>query len=98
MARTVTLRPWQKAALERLGASDRPDFLAVATPGAGKTSFALMAARGAVVADPGRRVLVVVPTAHLKGQWARAALAFDLHVDPQWSAAEAPCRPTPMAW
>ncbi|HYH51420.1 MAG TPA: DEAD/DEAH box helicase [Acidimicrobiia bacterium] len=88
MARTVTLRPWQKAALERLSASDSPDFLAVATPGAGKTGFALMAARQALTVDPARRLLVVVPTAHLKGQWARAALAFDLHLDPQWSAAD----------
>jgi len=88
MARTVTLRPWQKAALERLAASDSPDFLAVATPGAGKTTFALMAAREALAADPVRRLLVVVPTAHLKVQWSRAALAFDLHLDPQWSAAD----------
>jgi superfamily II DNA or RNA helicase len=89
MARTVILRPWQKAALERLAASDVPDFLAVATPGAGKTSFALMAARQALAAEPARRLLVIVPTAHLKGQWARAALAFDLHLDPQWSALDA---------
>jgi superfamily II DNA or RNA helicase len=88
MARTVTLRPWQKAALERLTASDSTDFLAVATPGAGKTTFALMAAREALAADPVRRLLVVVPTAHLKVQWSRAALAFDLHLDPQWSAAD----------
>jgi superfamily II DNA or RNA helicase len=88
MARTVTLRPWQKAALERLAASDSPDFLAVATPGAGKTTFALMAAREALATDPVRRLLVVVPTAHLKVQWARAAVAFDLHLDPQWSAAD----------
>jgi superfamily II DNA or RNA helicase len=88
MARTVTLRPWQKAALERLGASESPDFLAVATPGAGKTTFALMAARLALAADPNRRLLVVVPTAHLKVQWAQAAVALDLHLDPQWSAAD----------
>lgn len=88
MPRTVSLRPWQKAALERLAASESPDFLAVATPGAGKTTFALMAARQALAADPLRRLLVVVPTAHLKVQWARAAVAFDLHLDPQWSAAD----------
>ena len=88
MARTVALRPWQKAALERLSASESPDFLAVATPGAGKTTFALMAARQALAADHLRRLLVVVPTAHLKVQWARAAVAFDLHLDPQWSAAD----------
>ncbi|HET9769388.1 MAG TPA: DEAD/DEAH box helicase [Acidimicrobiia bacterium] len=88
MARTVTLRPWQKAALERLAASESADFLAVATPGAGKTTFALMGARQALAGDPARRLLVVVPTAHLKLQWARAALAFDLHLDPQWSATD----------
>ncbi|HLF40567.1 MAG TPA: DEAD/DEAH box helicase [Acidimicrobiia bacterium] len=88
MARTVTLRPWQKAALERLTANTAPDFLAVATPGAGKTTFALCAARQALAAAPGRRILVVVPTAHLKLQWARAAAVFDLHLDPQWSAAD----------
>ncbi|HVL05581.1 MAG TPA: DEAD/DEAH box helicase, partial [Acidimicrobiales bacterium] len=88
MSRTVTLRPWQKAALERLAASSSPDFLAVATPGAGKTTFALTAARQAMAGDPRLRLLVVVPTAHLKVQWAYAASAFDLHLDWQWSPAE----------
>jgi superfamily II DNA or RNA helicase len=31
-------------------------------------------------------VVVVVPTQHLKIQWARAAERFDLHLDPDWSA------------
>ena len=88
MARTVTLRPWQKAALERLRASASPDFLAVATPGAGKTTFALTAARQALAAEPGLRLLVVVPTAHLKAQWAQAASAFDMHLDWRWSPTE----------
>ncbi len=88
MIRTVTLRPWQRAALERLAASSSPDFLAVATPGAGKTTFALTAARQELAAVAGRRLVVVVPTVHLKQQWARAASGFDLHLDPQWSAGE----------
>src|SRR5829696_5185488 len=88
MARTVTLRPWQKAALERLAASTSPDFLAVATPGAGKTTFALTAARHALAADPTLRLVVVVPTAHLKVQWALAASSFDMHLDWRWSAAD----------
>jgi superfamily II DNA or RNA helicase len=88
MPRTVTLRPWQKTALERFAASGAPDFLAVATPGAGKTTFALTAARHALADDPRRHLVVVVPTAHLKAQWARAAKAFDLHLDPQWSAGD----------
>ena len=28
---------------------------------------------------------MVAPTAHLKMQWARAAAAFSLHLDPTWS-------------
>lgn len=87
MARLVRLRPWQKAALDAFWASPGRDFLAVATPGAGKTTFALTAARQALAAMPGR-LLVVAPTQHLKVQWARAAAAFDLHLDPEWSAAD----------
>ena len=87
MTRTVRLRPWQKAALDRFVESDKDDFLAVATPGAGKTTFALTVARHELAARP-RRLVVVAPTAHLKIQWARAAAAFSLHLDPAWSAAD----------
>src|SRR4051794_11524145 len=87
MTRTVRLRPWQKAALDRFLSAAGPDFLAVATPGAGKTTFALTAARHELAATPSRLV-VVAPTAHLKTQWARAASALSLHLDPAWSAAD----------
>lgn len=66
----------------------RPDFLAVATPGAGKTTFALAAVRRALVARQARRCVVVVPTQHLKLQWAAAAERFDIHLDPDWSAGD----------
>ena len=36
-----SLRAWQAAALEQYMAASPKDFLAVATPGAGKTTFAL---------------------------------------------------------
>ena len=62
------------------------DFLAVATPGAGKTTFALIAAVQDLVEHPGRRLIVVAPTQHLKHQWAGDALEFGLHLDPDWSA------------
>jgi superfamily II DNA or RNA helicase len=84
MTRTVRLRPWQKNALDRFVESPASDFLAVATPGAGKTTFALTAARHQL-AGRGGRLIVVAPTAHLKLQWARAAAAFSLHLDPTWS-------------
>ena len=57
----------------------------MATPGAGKTNFALTAARRALIARSVRRVVVVVPTQHLKHQWAQAAEALDIHLDPEWS-------------
>ena len=89
--RSVILRRWQKAALERLaaaGAAGQQDFLAVATPGAGKTTFALTAMRGALAATTARRVVVVVPTAHLKQQWSEAAARFDIHLDPAYGASD----------
>src|SRR5689334_18949395 len=85
MARSIRLRPWQKAALERLNAAGAGDFLAVATPGAGKTTFALTAARQALAGGWLRRVIVVTPTAHLKTQWSQAAARFDLDLDPAWT-------------
>ena len=88
MTRSIRLRPWQKSALEKFEASDSADFLTVATPGAGKTTFALTAARQVLARQPNLRLVVVAPTAHLKVQWAQAAARFALHLDPQWSAAD----------
>lgn len=86
--RTIRLRKWQKNALDAFATRDRDDFLAVATPGAGKTTFALAASRQNLAAHPGRRLVVVAPTQHLKGQWAAAAERFGLHLDPAWIAGE----------
>jgi superfamily II DNA or RNA helicase len=86
MSRTVRLRLWQKAALDRFVEAEGRDFLAVATPGAGKTTFALTAARLELARRPSRLV-VVAPTAHLKRQWAQAAARFGLHLDPAWTPA-----------
>jgi superfamily II DNA or RNA helicase len=82
---SIRLRPWQRAALDKFKASEQPDFLAVATPGAGKTTFALAAARF-VLGQQRCRVVIVAPTAHLKYQWAEAAERFGLRLDTEWSA------------
>ena len=82
----VRLRGWQREALARLEQSTSPDFLAVATPGAGKTTFALVAIRRALLAQKVRRCVIVVPTQHLKLQWAHAAERLHLHLDPEWTA------------
>src|SRR5713101_10132957 len=87
MSDSVRLRLWQHAALEAFVNSRGPDFLAVATPGAGKTTFALVAARMALAERPAP-VVVVTPTAHLKTQWAQAAARLQLHLDPAWSAGD----------
>ena len=86
MASAIRLRDWQRAALEKLDRCSARDFLAVATPGAGKTTFALTAVRRALAQRRVRRFVVVVPTQHLKLQWANAAERFDIHIDPETRA------------
>ena len=81
---TLRLRPWQRRALDTYLAKDSPDFLAVATPGAGKTTFALTAAR-LTLPQLGGRLVIVAPTRHLKAQWANAAEQFGLHLDTDWT-------------
>ncbi|TML14224.1 MAG: DEAD/DEAH box helicase [Actinobacteria bacterium] len=83
LVRAITLRPWQRDALEAFRARRSPDFLAVACPGAGKTTFALAALRQDLRTER-RAVVVVVPTQHLKHQWAHAALRFGLHLEADW--------------
>ena len=82
----LRLRPWQRTAFDKFTAieDDEADFLAVATPGAGKTTFALACARWAL-ARHRRRLIVVAPTSHLKIQWSLAAHRLGLELDPQWS-------------
>lgn len=82
---TVRLRAWQRHALEDWQASGQRDYLAVATPGSGKTTFALTCALSHLSHAPHRRVIVVAPTRHLTGQWANAAARLGLQLEPEWS-------------
>jgi superfamily II DNA or RNA helicase len=76
------LRAWQQEALDvYLGAHPR-DFLAVATPGAGKTTFALRVASELLESGIVQAVTVVAPTEHLKHQWAEAAGRVGITLDP----------------
>ena len=86
MHRSIRFRPWQKRALDALDAHPGSDFLTVATPGAGKTTFALTAVLHHLSRRPSARVIVVAPTQHLKTQWAQAAAGFGLQLQPSWSA------------
>ncbi|HEV7625349.1 MAG TPA: DEAD/DEAH box helicase, partial [Streptomyces sp.] len=62
------------------------DFLAVATPGAGKTTFALTLASWLLHHHVVQQVTVVAPTEHLKKQWAEAAARIGIKLDPDYSA------------
>ena len=79
------LRAWQADALERYLTSAARDFLAVATPGAGKTTFALRVAAELLAKGEVDAVTVVAPTEHLKTQWADAAGRVGIHLDPKFS-------------
>lgn len=75
------LRAWQRTALARYLAAAPRDFLAVATPGAGKTTFALRVAAELMADRVINAVTVVTPTEHLKHQWAGAAAAVGIAID-----------------
>jgi len=76
------LRAWQSAALQHYVDLDPRDFLAVATPGAGKTSFALNLASNLLARRQIDRIIIVAPTEHLKTQWAEAAAKINIAIDP----------------
>lgn len=81
------LRAWQAEALEKYFETMPRDFLAAATPGAGKTTFALRLAaelRGRREID---NITVVAPTEHLKKQWAEAAARVGIRLDPEFKNA-----------
>jgi len=81
-----SLRAWQSAAMRQYFDEHPRDFLAVATPGAGKTTFALSVASellGRRIID---RVTIVAPTEHLKQQWAEAAARAGMPIDPTYAA------------
>ncbi len=80
-----SLRAWQTAALGCYFAESPKDFLAVATPGAGKTTFALTVASELLSRRVIDRVTVVAPTEHLKTQWAEAAARVGIPLDPSYA-------------
>lgn len=75
------LRAWQQAAFELYFQQPRTDFALTATPGAGKTTFALTVARRLLDNQAISRIVIVVPTDHLKIQWASAAAKFGIDLD-----------------
>jgi superfamily II DNA or RNA helicase len=81
------LRAWQQEAIESYFATEPKDFLAAATPGAGKTTFALRLAAELLARRTVDRITVVAPTEHLKRQWADAAHRAGIRLDPTFTNA-----------
>jgi len=75
------LRAWQRRALTKYLAAKPKDFLAVATPGAGKTTFGLRVAAELLADRTVESITIVAPTEHLKHQWAQAAAAVGIAID-----------------
>lgn len=75
------LRAWQRRALVEYLRRGAETFTAVATPGAGKTTFALRVAAELLAAGTVEAVTVVAPTEHLKRQWAAAAAQVGIQLD-----------------
>jgi superfamily II DNA or RNA helicase len=84
----LSLRGWQKDAHRAYFRADQRDFLLVATPGAGKTAFALTIAAELIARREISAVTVVTPTEHLKHQWARAAHPSGIALDPEYTNAQ----------
>ena len=90
---TLELRPWQIAAAERFvdkKAKGGTNFLLVATPGAGKTIGAGYIAHFMLDSQEVERLLVVVPSSHLRMQWANALARVGIQVNPLWSNGDGP--------
>ncbi|HVV10072.1 DEAD/DEAH box helicase [Amycolatopsis sp.] len=75
------LRAWQRRALTKYLTSKPKDFLAVATPGAGKTVFGLRIAAELLSDRTVESITIVTPTEHLKHQWAISAAAAGIAID-----------------
>jgi len=84
------LRAWQQGALDAYLQKQPRDFLAVATPGAGKTTFALTLASYLLHHHVVQQITVVAPTEHLKKQWSEAAARVGIKLDPDYSAGPLP--------
>jgi superfamily II DNA or RNA helicase len=82
------LRAWQRRALVEYLRRGAEDFTAVATPGAGKTTFALRVAAELLADRTVEAVTVVAPTEHLKSQWAAAAARAGIQLDPGFRNAD----------
>lgn len=90
MRGSTSLRAWQEQALAKLDGWREGPFLISAAPGAGKTRPALELARRLLCARAIDRVAVLCPTAPLTRQWATAAAALGVQLQPDSTGARPP--------
>jgi superfamily II DNA or RNA helicase len=84
---SLPLRTWQREATERWWNRKPEDSLIVACPGAGKTRFAMRLSHALLETGRVRRLIVVVPKDHLKGQVARSMIGAGITLDPSFENA-----------
>lgn len=77
----VTLRQWQREALEVINKSPKDDVLIVAQPGSGKTILGVELARQMLMDNRATMVMVVVPTVSLRAQWGTQSSAMGVSLD-----------------
>ena len=85
MKSKYNVRLWQDKAIKefdnKITQGGESNFLCVATPGAGKTTFALVCARQLLSTSKVNKIIIVVPSAHLKEQWADAGAELGILFD-----------------
>ena len=74
------MRYWQEEAHNRFIGSGLNDFMAMATPGAGKTLFCLRCAHSLLYDGSVERVVIVCPREHLKYQWTQKAFEVGIYL------------------
>ena len=87
---STSLRAWQTQVLALLDGWSEGPFLLSAAPGAGKTRPALELARNLIAKRAIDRVAVLCPTAPLTRQWASAAAALGVQLQPDSARARPP--------
>ena len=85
------LRAWQEQALRDFSLwqpQDGEGFLVEATPGAGKTRYAIAVAQRLLAAGRIDQIVIAVPTSRLEEQWAEEFARHGVSINPTWHAAD----------
>lgn len=80
----IQLRDWQESAFRQWVQHDARDFLCESTPGGGKTIFGARCGHWALSTRRASRLVVVVPTDHLRTQWKNKASELGIELDHRW--------------